>query len=242
MLDIGCGGGLLSEPLARLGADMVGVDPSGDQHRGGEGARRAIASSRSTTAAPPPRSWPRPAKSSTWCWRWRWSSTSPTCRCSSQSCAEMVKPGGLMIAATFNRTLKSFALAIVGAEYILRWLPVGSHRWDKFVTPNELEIAMEQGGLQVIGSQGVIYNILADRWQLSSDMDVNYMLVGGALPIGRGAAVVAVAAKAVARLAPHLARSSARSAPARRPARRDRRRCRRPWQGGRARSRWRNCH
>ena len=102
---------------------------------------------------------------------------SPTCRCSSRSCAEMVKPGGLMIAATLNRTLKSFALAIVGAEYILRWLPVGSHRWDKFVTPNELEIAMEQGGLRVIGSQGVIYNILADRWQLSSDTDVNYMLV-----------------------------------------------------------------
>ena len=89
----------------------------------------------------------------------------------------MVKPGGLMIAATLNRTLKSFALAIVGAEYILRWLPVGSHRWDKFVTPNELEIAMEQGGLRVTASQGVIYNILADRWQLSSDTDVNYMLV-----------------------------------------------------------------
>jgi len=73
--------------------------------------------------------------------------------------------------------LKSFALAIVGAEYILRWLPVGSHRWDKFVTPNELEIAMEQAGLRVTGEQGVIYNILADRWQLSSDTDVNYMLV-----------------------------------------------------------------
>jgi len=93
------------------------------------------------------------------------------------SCAEMVKPDGLMIAATLNRTLKSFALAIVGAEYILRWLPVGSHRWDKFVTPNELEIAMEQGGLRVRHEQGVIYNILADRWQLSTDTDVNYMLV-----------------------------------------------------------------
>ena len=82
-----------------------------------------------------------------------------------------------MIAATLNRTLKSFALAIVGAEYILRWLPVGSHRWDKFVTPNELEIAMEQGGLRVLREQGVIYNIMADRWQLSTDTDVNYMLV-----------------------------------------------------------------
>lgn len=81
-----------------------------------------------------------------------------------------------MIAATLNRTLKSFALAIVGAEYILRWLPVGTHRWDRFVTPNELEIAMERSGLRVIHEQGVVYNLLADRWQLSPDTDVNYML------------------------------------------------------------------
>jgi 2-polyprenyl-6-hydroxyphenyl methylase/3-demethylubiquinone-9 3-methyltransferase len=89
----------------------------------------------------------------------------------------MVKPGGLMFAATLNRTLKSFARAIVGAEYVLRWLPRGTHQWDKFVTPNELERAMEQGGLQVTGERGVVYNLFADRWQLSSDMDVNYMLV-----------------------------------------------------------------
>ena len=93
------------------------------------------------------------------------------------TCAAMVKPGGLMIAATLNRTLKSFALAIVGAEYVLRWLPRGTHQWDKFVTPEELENAIEHNGLQVTGERGVIYNPLADRWQLSSDMDVNYMLV-----------------------------------------------------------------
>ena len=91
-------------------------------------------------------------------------------------CAEMVKTDGLMIAATLNRTLKSFALAIVGAEYVLRWLPRGTHRWDKFVTPNELEIALTQGGLHLCAETGVIYHPLADRWQLSSDMDVNYML------------------------------------------------------------------
>ena len=100
----------------------------------------------------------------------------PTFHCSSPSRAALVKPGGLMIAATLNRTLKSFALAIVGAEYVLRWLPVGTHSWDKFVTPNELEIAMEQSGLHVIAEQGVVYNLIADRWQLSSDTDVNYML------------------------------------------------------------------
>jgi 2-polyprenyl-6-hydroxyphenyl methylase/3-demethylubiquinone-9 3-methyltransferase len=93
-----------------------------------------------------------------------------------RSCAAMVKPGGLMIVATINRTLKSFVLAIVGAEYILRWLPIGTHRWEKFVTPNELEIAMTQSGLRVIDERGVIYNLLRDEWQLSTDTDVNYML------------------------------------------------------------------
>ncbi len=92
-------------------------------------------------------------------------------------CAEMVQPGGLMIAATINRTLKSFALAIVGAEYVLRWLPRGTHQWDKFVTPDELEIAMERSGLRTTDERGVIYNLLADRWELSTDTDVNYMVL-----------------------------------------------------------------
>src|SRR5262249_24037674 len=91
-------------------------------------------------------------------------------------CAEMVKPGGLMVVATLNRTIKSFALAIVGAEYVLRWLPRGTHQWDKFVTPNELEIALEKSDLPVTEQTGVIYNLFADRWQLASDMDVNYMV------------------------------------------------------------------
>ena len=93
-------------------------------------------------------------------------------------CAEMVKPGGLMIAATINRTLKSFALAIVGAEYVLRWLPRGTHSWDKFVTPDELEIAMERAGLATTDERGVVYNLIADRWELSTDTDVNYMVLG----------------------------------------------------------------
>ena len=92
-------------------------------------------------------------------------------------CAEMVRPGGLMIAATINRTLKSFALAIVGAEYVLRWLPRGTHTWDKLVTPDELEIAMERAGLRTTDERGVIYNLFADRWELSTDTDVNYMVL-----------------------------------------------------------------
>ena len=90
----------------------------------------------------------------------------------------MVKPGGLMIAATLNRTLKSFALAIVGAEYVLRWLPRGTHQWDKFVTPQELESAIEaQRPARDRRARRRSTIRFADRWQLSSDMDVNYMLV-----------------------------------------------------------------
>ncbi len=176
MLDIGCGGGILSEPLARLGAQMVGADPSKENV--------AIASAH--------------AKENGVDVDYRATTAEDLAAAGEKFdivlamevvehvvdvnafvaiCASMVKPGGLMFAATLNRTLKSFALAIVGAEYVLRWLPRGTHQWDKFVTPNELELAMERGGLQVTAERGVIYNLFADRWQLSSDMDVNYMLV-----------------------------------------------------------------
>jgi 2-polyprenyl-6-hydroxyphenyl methylase/3-demethylubiquinone-9 3-methyltransferase len=91
-------------------------------------------------------------------------------------CAALLKPSSMMVASTINRNWKSFALAIVGAEYVLRWLPRGTHRWDKFVTPAELEAAMEAAGLAVRDERGVVYRLMADRWELSDDMDVNYML------------------------------------------------------------------
>ncbi len=91
--------------------------------------------------------------------------------------AEMVKPGGLMCAATLNRTKRSFALAIVGAEYVLGWLPRGTHDWRKFVTPDELEAAMAAGGLEVIDREGVIFNPLADEWRRAGDLSVNYMML-----------------------------------------------------------------
>jgi 2-polyprenyl-6-hydroxyphenyl methylase / 3-demethylubiquinone-9 3-methyltransferase len=176
MLDIGCGGGILSEPLARLGAQMLGADPAEDNIA----AARAHAEEtgvavdyRATTAEDLAAAKERfdvvlameVVEHVT------------DVKAFVATCAAMVKPGGLMIAATLNRTLKSFALAIVGAEYVLRWLPRGTHQWDKFVTPVELETAIEDSGLRVNGERGVVYNPFADRWQLSSDMDVNYMLV-----------------------------------------------------------------
>ena len=175
ILDIGCGGGILAEPLARIGAEVVGADPAAANI---EAARLHAAESgiavdyRETTAEALAEAGERfdivlamevvehVADVSLFV----------------KLTGSMVKPRGLMIAATLNRTLKSFALAIVGAEYILRWLPRGTHRWDKFVTPNELEIALERAGLKVIDEAGVVYNPLADRWRLADDMDVNYML------------------------------------------------------------------
>lgn len=174
--DIGCGGGILSEPLARLGGEVVGIDPAEENIAVARAHAEAVGVDvdyRATTAEDMAsrrekfdivlamevvehvNSVPQFVK----------------------TCAAMVKPGGLLIAATLNRTFKSFALAIVGAEYVLRWVPRGTHQWDKFVTPEELERALENAGLQVIGERGVIYNLFADRWQLSSDMDVNYMVV-----------------------------------------------------------------
>jgi 2-polyprenyl-6-hydroxyphenyl methylase/3-demethylubiquinone-9 3-methyltransferase len=176
MLDIGCGGGILSEPLARLGASVVGADPS--ESNIAVARRHAAQSGLSIDYR---------------------NATAETLAAAGETfeivlamevvehvadlglfveiAAGMVKSGGLLFVATLNRTIKSFALAIVGAEYILRWLPRGTHQWDKFVTPNELEIAIQQGGMRVKGETGVIYNLLGDRWQLSADMDVNYMVV-----------------------------------------------------------------
>jgi len=96
-------------------------------------------------------------------------------------CSAAMKPSGLMTVSTLNRTWKSFALAIVGAEYVLRWLPRGTHQWDKFVTPEELTHYLDACKLGITEQTGVVFNPLADRWSLSSDMDVNYMVIAESL-------------------------------------------------------------
>jgi 2-polyprenyl-6-hydroxyphenyl methylase / 3-demethylubiquinone-9 3-methyltransferase len=175
ILDIGCGAGLLCEPLTRLGAQVIGVDPSASN----------IAAARLHADK---------------------SHLSIDYRCITVEemdvrerfdivlamevvehvsnvglflgrCAAMLKPGGLMVVSTLNRNWKSFALAIVGAEYVLRWLPRGTHQWEKFVTPDELARHLHDLRLTITEQTGVVYSPFADRWGLSSDMDVNYMVV-----------------------------------------------------------------
>jgi 2-polyprenyl-6-hydroxyphenyl methylase/3-demethylubiquinone-9 3-methyltransferase len=176
VLDIGCGGGILSEPLARLGARVLGADPSesniavAKHHAERAGLVIDYRASAAETVA---------ESGETFDIVLAMEVIEHVVDVGSfiELAAGMVAPGGLLFVATLNRTAKSFALAIVGAEYILRWLPRGTHRWEKFVTPNELEIAIEQSGLKSIDESGVVYNLFADRWQLSADTDVNYMMV-----------------------------------------------------------------
>src|ERR1700742_3741504 len=175
ILDIGCGAGLLCEPFTRLGAQVIGVDPSATN----------IAAARLHADK---------------------GHLSIDYRCTTveemdvrerfdivlamevvehvadvgvflNRCAAMLKPGGMMVVSTLNRNWKSFALAIVGAEYVLRWLPRGTHEWNKFVTPDELAQHLLDNKLVVSEESGVVYSPFADRWSLSSDMDVNYMVI-----------------------------------------------------------------
>ncbi|MBN8966898.1 MAG: bifunctional 2-polyprenyl-6-hydroxyphenol methylase/3-demethylubiquinol 3-O-methyltransferase UbiG [Rhizobiales bacterium] len=175
ILDIGCGAGLLCEPLTRLGADVIGVDPSATNiavaKLHAERGHLSIDYRATTIEEMDPRE------------RFDIVLAMEVVEHVADlgafldRCAAVLKPNGLMLVSTLNRTWKSFALAIVGAEYILRWLPRGTHQWDKFVTPAELTHHLSRNKLAVTEEAGVVYNPLADRWSLSSDMDVNYMVI-----------------------------------------------------------------
>ncbi len=175
LLDIGCGGGLLSEPLARLGFDVTGIDPAGnnvDVARTHAERSGVAVNYRKVTAE----TLVEEKAAFDVVLAMEVVEHVPRVTDFVAAATSLVKPGGLFIAATINRTKRSFALAIVGAEYVLRWLPVGTHSWDKFVTPDELEEAIAAGDLEVFDRQGVVFNPLTDRWSLARDMAVNYML------------------------------------------------------------------
>lgn len=175
IMDIGCGGGLLSEPMARLGADVVGVDaaerniPVARTHATQSGLEIDY---RFTTAEAMAEAGERfdvvlnmevvehvadPLAYLT-------------------ACQQLLKPGGLHVCSTINRNPKSFAMAIVGAEYVMRWLPKGTHEWHKFITPDELYDLMRRAGLEPVDRKGFVFNPVSWTWRLSDrDLSVNYV-------------------------------------------------------------------
>jgi 2-polyprenyl-6-hydroxyphenyl methylase / 3-demethylubiquinone-9 3-methyltransferase len=175
-LDIGCGGGLLCEPMARLGASVVGADASETNI---EVAKLHAAESgvaidyRATTAE----DLADQGEKFDVILNMEVIEHVADIELFTAKCGQMVKPGGIMFVATINRTLKALGLAIIGAEYILRWLPRGTHQFGKLVRPDELEKVLAKADMTIIDRAGVIYNPLGDRWQRSTDMDVNYMVL-----------------------------------------------------------------
>jgi 2-polyprenyl-6-hydroxyphenyl methylase/3-demethylubiquinone-9 3-methyltransferase len=180
VLDIGCGGGLVSEPLARLGAHVTGIDPTPE----------AIATAR------------RHAEAQDLAIDYRVARVEdlratgetfdaavcmevvehvPDVRGFLSVVAGLIDAGGMIVASTLNRTWKSYALAIVAAEYVLGWLPRGTHDWNRFVTPEELSRHLASAGFAEPRLEGLVYDVMRDEWKLSPDISVNY-LAAAALP------------------------------------------------------------
>jgi 2-polyprenyl-6-hydroxyphenyl methylase/3-demethylubiquinone-9 3-methyltransferase len=180
LLDIGCGGGLLSEPMARLGARVTGVDAAarnvGVAALHAEKQGLAIDYRRGTAEA-------LAASDAQFDIVLALEIVEHVADVELflKSCGRMVKPGGLLFLSTLNRTTKAWALAIAGGEYILRWLPRGTHDWKKFLKPSEVVNGLDAAGIAAQEIVGVVYSPLSRAWSLSeSDLDVNYMLYGTA--------------------------------------------------------------
>ena len=175
-LDIGCGGGLLCEPMARLGAEVVGADASETNIEVAKlhaGESRVTIDYRATTAE----ALADEGEKFDVILNMEVVEHVADIGFFIAKCAEMLKPDGIMFVATINRTLKALGLAIIGAEYVLKWLPRGTHQFGKLVRPEELERALANAGLRVADRTGVVYSPLSDRWHRSRDMDVNYMVL-----------------------------------------------------------------
>ncbi|HEY8276692.1 MAG TPA: bifunctional 2-polyprenyl-6-hydroxyphenol methylase/3-demethylubiquinol 3-O-methyltransferase UbiG [Methyloceanibacter sp.] len=173
VLDIGCGGGLVCEPLTRLRASVTGVDPAVETIEAARTHARAVKLDINYQAATT-EDIAAKGKSYDVVLLLEVIEHVPDVPAFLKTVAPLVKPGGMMILSTLNRTLKAYALAILGAEYILRWLSIGTHQWERFVRPQELSTALNAAGLKLTDTTGMIYNPLADQWSLSSDTDVNY--------------------------------------------------------------------
>ena len=178
LLDIGCGGGLLSEPMARLGFAVTGADAS-EKNIGTARAHAAQSGLEIDYRATSAESLVEEGLAFDVVLNMEVVEHVADVGAYLAACTRLVKPGGLTFVATLNKTLKSLALAKIGAEYVLNWLPRGTHDWNRFLPPVELKTALEETGLTILKTQGVSFDPLGWDWKLSPDVDVNYMLVAG---------------------------------------------------------------
>ena len=175
LLDVGCGGGLLCEPMTRLGFDVIGVDPSQE----GVGAARAHAEAmglRVDYRCGEAEMLLSSGERFDMVLNMEVIEHVADPRAFLLATAGLLRPGGLMILATLNRTWKSLALAKIGAEYVLRWAPVGTHDWRRFLTPEEVRGFLANQPYEVAGPFGVVFDPIAGRWRRSANADVNYLV------------------------------------------------------------------
>jgi len=175
ILDIGCGGGLLSEPMSRLGADVVGIDASEKNIKIAKmhAVKNNLKIEYKTTS-------PEKLKTNKKfdvILNMEIVEHVEDVNFFIKSCAKLLKKNGIMFVATLNKTLKSYVFGIIGAEYIMRWLPIGTHEWEKFVNPDDLISISKKNNLNLRKLDGMKYNLLKDQWTISADKSVNYISI-----------------------------------------------------------------
>ena len=173
ILDIGCGGGLLSEPMCRLGANVTAIDASNKNIAIANLHAKKNSLKINYICSSPEKL--KTTKKFDVILNMEIVEHVEDVDFFLKSCANLLKKNGLMFVATINKTLKSYIFAIVGAEYVLRWLPIGTHEWEKFVKPEELKSILIKNNLKLKKIDGMNFNILKDKWTVSQDLSVNYI-------------------------------------------------------------------
>ena len=173
ILDIGCGGGLLSEPMCRMGANVTGIDASITNIKIAKlHAKKNNLSIKYICSSPENL---KTNKKFDVILNMEIIEHVEDVEYFLKSCSKLLKHNGMMFVATINKTLKSYVFAIIGAEYILKWLPIGTHEWEKFVEPHQLENILKKNNLKMVNLDGMRFNPFTNEWKLSNDVNVNYI-------------------------------------------------------------------
>jgi len=174
ILDIGCGGGLLSEPMRRLGANVTGIDASSKNINIAKLHAKKNKLKINYLCSSPEKL--KIQKKFDVILNMEIVEHVEDINFFINSCSKLLKKNGLMFIATLNKTLKSYLFAIIGAEYVLRWLPIGTHDWEKFVKPEDLKKILNKNNLKLEKLDGMNFNIISDEWSVSSDTSINYIV------------------------------------------------------------------